>query len=656
MKKLFALLLCLSMLVCVFAGCSGATEEDPGAYITMYMSDKIYNLDPAYAYGNESSLKVISLLYENLFVLDEKGQPQKSLVKDYTIDKEENSMILILREDIKWTDGVVLSAYDVIYAWERILDAEKSFEAAVLLYDIKNARAAKEGDVNSIDDVGVEALQSNELKIYFEENVDYDRFIANLASYALAPVRSDVIQRTVDPYDWAKSPATIVTSGPFRLRKAEYPHMETPAEGGDPQQVGLLVLERSSYYRRNPSKDNIDKSVTPYRIVIDYSYTEEEILQKYESGEIAYIGDLPISVRSQKTIEQWNDIGQIKNSMSTHAYVINFNAPVQKYTEEGFKALSGTGCVYKEDVLLGTDGEKIFDNPTVREALSLALNRDAIAKSVVFAEPATGLVPKGVFETISSKNFFSDKTLKPLSKDPNMARAKELLAMTNISPEDYMFAVSVPAYDEVHVKIAEQAVAAWNELGFHVALNKIEVIKNKDAIVGADAKQGIEGIYDDIFMTSYREGKFYIAAIDYTALSTDAFVTLAPFAKGYTGGASKVQQQDFIVPDHFTGFNGESNGYNAKIDAAYKETNAEKRAALLHEAENILMSEMPVIPVVFNQSISVIKKGLSNVDLTYYHTPVFTKAKLKNHLDFIPPSQTELPKQSETDTAAPAIG
>ena len=72
MKKVIALLLCVLMLVPVLASCNQKVDEnDKGAYIYMYLSDQVYDLDPAYAYNNESALRVVSLLFDNLFVLDE---------------------------------------------------------------------------------------------------------------------------------------------------------------------------------------------------------------------------------------------------------------------------------------------------------------------------------------------------------------------------------------------------------------------------------------------------------------------------------------------------------------------------------------------------------------------------------------------------------
>ncbi len=614
MKRLLALLLCLATLLCLFAGCSKkeGKEEDPGAHVTMYLADQIYSFDPADAYQNESALKITSLLYDNLFVLGENGKVEKSLVKDYKIDKTENSMLLTLRDDCYWSDGSPVVADNVVFAWSRLLDSSASFDAAVLLYDIQNARECKEGKVNSMDDVGVRAFNKYELLIYFNENVDYDAFLYNLTSYALAPLREDIVTNTSKANDWSKSPTMMQSSGPFKVRKVSF----TPGEE-------LIMLERNIYYRRDILNDAIDKTVTPYRLIIDYSKSDEEILDAYENGELFYIGDIPFSVRSKYTREQWEDMAEITDSFSTHAYVFNQNALI--------------------------NGEKLFAIKEVRQALSLVIPRDDIANSVVFAEAANGLVPNGVFNSTSSSKTFRDNDGTGLATAANLSAAQTLLSNAKIDPSKYSFAISVAAYDDVHMEIAKSVQTAWNSLGFNVEINAIDVIDNPEEDIAINTGEKITGIKDDIFQENYLAGNFEVAAIDFVAPSTDPFMSLAVFATGYTGGASIAKNSNvFEVATHRSGYDSEA--YNKKIDAAYAEKDLDKRAKLLHEAEDILMDEMPITPIVFNENAVLQTKQFKTVKYNGYNLPIFTKTKLKNYEDFIPTEAEEtLPVADETE-------
>lgn len=637
MKRVISLTLCLLMLVAVFAGCAKKDENDLGAYVSMYLTDQVYDFDPAYAYGNEAALKVVSLIFDNLFVIDDNGNVKKSLAKDYEISEDDNTgeyEMIITLNDTCWTDGTAITANDVYFAWARVLQSDNSFDAASLLFDIKNARAAKEGDV-SIDDVGISALNESQIRILFEEKIDYDQFLVKISSYALVPLREDIVSKTAD---WAKKPATICSSGPFRLREVSY-------KEGDEH----ITLERNPYYYRDIVKDDIDESVRPYRLIIDYTMTDEEIMAAYDAGTLFFVGDIPLSVRNN-----YKDEAEVADAMSTHLYVLNQNAVIKYYSASEFDDLTENQTEYivnelapadkkdssivKETLVEGVDGDKIFADPNVRKALSLVIDRQAIAEKVVFAKAATALVPYGVFDADSDKDIFREVGGDLISGGNAEAVAEAKSLMTEaLGGKKYMFTISVPAYDEVHLAIAEMVAAAWSELGLYVAVNAIDVIENDDYMKTIDETP--TDIRDDIFAESYRAGLFEVAAIDYVALSADAFGVLAPFAKCFTGGAaSSLNSTTFEIPTHVCGYNSES--YNAKIEEAFAEKDIKARAAILHDAEKILMEDLPVIPVLFNQTAVLQHKDLSKIKTTYYNTFVFTNAKLKDYERFTPVEET----------------
>ncbi len=617
-KKILSLILCLLMVASVFVGCSkdGADAEDKGAYIYMYLTDMVYDLDPAHAYENESNLRVVSLLYDNLFILDDNGKVKKSLAKDYKIIENEalgEYRMQIELNDTCWTDGIAIAANDVVYAWKRVLTLEDSFEAAALLFDIKNARAVKEGDA-TIDDLGVYALNERTLEIQFEGKIDYDQFLLNLTSYSLVPLREEVVSKTID---WAKKPFTLVTSGPFRVREVSY-------EAGEER----MVLERNFYYYRDIVEDKLDKSVTPYRLIIDYTMTDEQIMQAYNEGKIFYVGDIPLSVRGD-----YKDEAEITDALSTHTYVLNNNAVVRYYKESAFKNLSANKVVYKDNLVEGTDGEKIFANEKVRKALSLAIDRQAIADAVVFAKAATGLVPYGVFDSNSVKDSFREVGGDIIATTAQIDAAKALLAEAGVDANKFMFAISVPAYDEVHLMIAEKVKAAWETLGFHVAINAIDVITDSDIL--KTTGEPIPGSKDDIFAESYRAGQFDVAAIDYHAYSADAFSALARMAKAFSGqGMNLTDSANYQLTPHLSGYDSEE--YNAKIEEAFAQKDIVARAAILHDAEKILLDDMPIIPIIFNQNATLTSGELSKIKTTYYCPALFAKAKLKDYELYLP--------------------
>ena len=598
-------MMALLMLVLALAACGSTEEEeevDRGAYISMYLADEVYDFDPANAYNNASALKIVSLLYAPLFSLDADGNVKKELVNSYEIYEDpkagEYKLTLKLKTSY-WSDGTQISANDVVFAWKRILEVEATSEAASLLFDIKNARKVKAGDC-SIDDLKVYAVNTTTLEIYFEEkldesgksNIDYDGFMRNLTSYSLVPLREMIVSRTTD---WAKKPATMVCSGPFTIRKVSY---EKDNKG--------LTLERNAYYMRDKEKDALDKSVTPYRLIVDYTKSESEIMQAYEAGEIFYVGEIPFSARGA-----YADKAEISDAMSTHTYYLNENAEI--------------------------NGEKLFAIKEVRQALSLAIDREAIAKTVVFAKAANALVPYGVFNGSSAKKDFRTVGGSIISTSADIAAAKKLLSDKGIKASDYSFEIMVAEYDETHMAIAKAVKDAWTQLGFKVTIDDVKVIVNDD--MGTTNEVPVD-IRDDVFQERFAIGDYQVAAVDLVAYSPDAFSILAPFALGFSGQGMEMDLRDengqpyYITPAHITGFN--SDAYTAIIEKAYTTAKIDAKAAVLHEAEAALLAEMPVIPVVFNQDAYITRKDLSKVKETYYSTRNFAKTKLKNYEDYIP--------------------
>ena len=61
-----------------------------------------------------------------------------------------------------------------------------------------------------------------------------------------------------------------------------------------------------------------------------------------------------------------------------------------------------------------------------------------------------------------------------------------------------------------------------------------------------------------------------------------------------------------------------------------------QKATLLHKAEELLLDDMPVIPVLFHQNAVMVSKELKGVTATYYVPGYFRKTSLKKYHDYIP--------------------
>ena len=684
-KRIFALLLCLLMLIPCLASCATKNEDDKGAYITMYLTDEIYDFDPANAYLNSDAANVISLLFDTLFTLDANGNLQKSLAKDYRIveNAEENLYTMeITLNSTSWSNGTKLSADDVVYAWKRLLNVNNSFEAAALLFDIKNARAVKQGD-ESIDNLGLEALESDVVKITFEGKIDYNQFLLNLTNVATAPLPETYVYKDAD---WAKKSSTMITSGAFKLGKISY--KDVLGEDGlnvkaqdnyeldeygerldelyrnyNVKIIDYFYLERNSYYYRDVKRDSIDSAVTPYRILVNCSMTDEEILAAYKEGKIFYIGDIPYSLRNDEYVKQY---AKVSDALSTFVCYLNENAIIDD----------------------GADGMQLFAYKEVRKALSLAIDRTAIANAIVYAEAATGLVSNGVLNAgTGSGSFRSAAGDALLNTSPNETEAKNLLSsvLSNAAvtdPSKYSFTIKVAAHDEENIVMATMIAEAWkNVLDLNVTVEEMTTIQNNDtlkALAGSDYEKPSD-VCDDLLLQAVVNGEYEVVACDYAAFSADAYSMLANFAKPFSGMAIDMDSETYELVAHRTGYDNEKynnlmeaifyipyfasldyeNGYGflgiyetkEDFQAVYNTvkqvyetygitpTNnssewTKQKETLLHKAEEMLIGDMPVIPVVFNKNAVLVSDQLSKVDSTYYVPSTFRKTALKDYENY----------------------
>jgi len=511
MKRLLALVLCLLMALSMMAGCEEKDPEDKGAIVRTYMTSKIYNFDPIYAYTDDAATKIMGMIYDGLFTIGSDGKVKKDLCKSYKIIEDKENNVYKMRVTLKktgWSDGRDVTVDDFIFAWKRILDPEFTCTAAPLLFDIQNAKAYKAGDC-SPDDVGLYPIDTKVFEIYFEGPIDYDLFIENLASPFLVPLREDILSKADQ---WASNVAIMVSNGPFAVRSF------TPTE--------KMALQRNSYYYRDPLEDDEDVSVTPYRLYIDLRADAKEQMEAYNNGEVFYNSEIALELR-----KEYESKAKTVDMQSVHTYYFNTTNP-------------------------------IFASKEVRQALSMALDREAIADIVVFAEPATGLITEGVFNT-SRKNSFREEGGDLINTKGDVEGAKALLKNVKLESKDFTIMVRD---NDVDVAIANYAKGVWKDLGFNVTVKKMTITKKMTA--------NEYEVYVDEFERAFEKGEFDVAAIDLQMYSTDAFGTLANFAVGYSGTALDLTDRDnqnggWDLKPNVTGYNSEA--YNAKIDAAYNE-------------------------------------------------------------------------------------
>ncbi len=416
--------------------------------------------------------------------------------------------------DHQWSDGVPVTADDFVFALRRILDPATAAEYASLLYTIKNAKPFNEGAIDDPSALGVRALDPKTLEFTLESPTPY--FIEQLTHYTAFPVPKHTIDKLGD--DWVK-PGNIVGNGPYTVVEwVPNDHIKS--------------VKNPAFY--DADKVSID--------TVTYYPAEERnaATKRFRAGEI----DIQYDFASEQIDwlkENLPDETRIAPYLGIYYYAINTRqAP--------------------------------FDNPDLRQALALAIDREAITDKIL----RTGELPAYSFVPPGTGNYGEPAYVewKDMAQADRLAKAKELLAAAGFGPDHPLKLTLRYNTSETHKKVAIAVAAMWKQLGIDTELFNSEVKVH----------------YKDI-----QEGNFQVARAAWIADYNDAqnFLYLMDSATGVL---------------NYAGY--KSPEYDRLMAEASKTADLKDRAGLLHQAEAIAMTDMPNIPIYYYVSKDLVAKSV----------------------------------------------
>lgn len=607
MKRLLALILSCLFIASSLVGCGGGDDEKEkkkdeikGAEIQMFLTTLPESIDPSASYTTVDHIGVMGLLYEGLTTIDDKGNMEKALCKSYEYEFNQrtgNLELFITLENSRWSDGNLITADDFRFAWKRVLLPENNNSNAALLYPILNAKKVKEG-LCSEDDFGMYSLKNNLIQITFEKSYvnedDYSKgevkdkveyFLRRLASPALVPLREDVVDD--DTKDWCKPNGTsYVTNGPFKIKAWN---------------SGELTFERSVNYRcvGDSESNSDDKLVTPYRLITLYAEgtSADDHYQRYADENCFFLN---LNSASPEVIEAFGKKVDKKETLSSTVIYLD-------HTHE------------------------LFANEKVRQALSVAIDRNAIA-AATNSVAATGFVPTGVEDTKKSSDF-RKKGGDLWATTGNIEYAKQLLKEAGVKPGDHVISIEFSNLRKDDEEMAKAVQAAWKELGF-----KIKFGGKKQMYI--DSKE--DGTYE-LIKNNEAVDAASIIIVSQQSMTADAYSILTAYSAEYGGNVVDVTKKDVEYGAHTTGYADAD--YDALCTAFVNAENAKTRTAAMHEAEKYLAQQMPVIPLVFN-NVYYVSQKLSGIETDKFGRYDFTDLEQKNFKKYLE-AQNEEEEASE---------
>ena len=359
------------------------------------------DLDPHIVTGVPES-KVLMALLEGLVIRNPDGpDPLPGVARDWDISEDGKTYIFYLRDDALWSNGDYVTAYDFVYAWNRVLMPSLGSKYPDMLYDIINAEEFNKGTIKDFSKVGVKALDSKTLKVSLKNPAPY--FLELLCHYTTRPVHKETIESygemDTPGSQWTR-PGNFMGNGPFTLDKWELNKV-------------IVVKKNPSYWNSSVVKLN-----EIHFFPVDNASREDLM---FRSGQLHVTSTVPPE-KVESYQEKYPENIQVDPYYGTYYYRFN-----TKKTP--------------------------FDSKLVRQALSLSLDRTLIVERVTKG---------GQQEAFSFTPPDPDAYFPPTYLEYNPEKAKDLLRQAGyIDGVDFPVVDLLYNTSEGHQKLAQAIQQMW---------------------------------------------------------------------------------------------------------------------------------------------------------------------------------------------------
>ena len=508
---MLAIFLSAALFVTAFAGC-GKKKADG---ITVQIGPNPETLDPALNSAVDGGNMLITL-FETLLIIDQDNKVQPGQAEKYEVSPDGLTWTFTMRDGLKWSDGTELNAKDFEYTFKRIADTNVAAPYAETVIgmiegykDAIDSKNPEKLNVKASDDGKTLTIKLAYPCSYFDKIVAFG---------TMSPVQKATVEKNGD--SWATKPETYVCNGPYTITEW------TPSE--------KIVCKKNENYKGGWDSSKIVNDKLTFLLLEDSSasYTA------YTGGTAQLIKDVPteeIPTLKKDKKDEFN----VDPILGTYYLSMNLNkAP--------------------------------FNNKNVRKALSLAIDRDYVANTVMHGTytPAYNYVGTGVDDVDPGKFLENSKAANGgktyISEDykANLEEAKKALAEAGY-PEGKGFPT---------------ITYSTNDTGYHKALAEY-----------------LQQVYKDLGIT------MNIDIVDWSSFTPKR--RAGEYEMARNGWVMDYNDASNMI-ELFTSTNGNNDGKynNPAFDKAMNDSKvADKTAhfAALHEAEKIVSEDYGFIPVAY---------------------------------------------------------
>ncbi len=524
-KKLISVILVMALAVSMLACMSACGNKKTSDSVTVQIGPNPETLDPALNSAVDGGNMLITL-FETLLIIDQDNKVQPGQAEKYEVSADGLTWTFTMRDGLKWSDGTDLNAKDFEYTFKRVINPKLAAPYAEtvcgMIEGYKDAignpdENGKPTTPVDLDKLNVKASDDGKtLTVKLAYPCSY--FDKIVAFGTMSPVQKATVDANGDA--WATKPETYVCNGPYTI--SEW----TPSE--------RIVCTKNENYKGGWDSSKIVTKTMNFLLLEDASaaYTA------YTSGTAQLIKDVPTEeIPSLKKSTDGGDF-YVDNQLGTYYLSMNLNkAP--------------------------------FNNVNVRKALSLAIDREYVANTIMQGtySPAYNYVGPNI---VDAEGMFYDNAVKENGGKPyigkdyeaNLEEAKKALAEAGYPNGEGLPTITYSTNEAgYHIPLAEYLQEAYKKIGVTLKIEKMEW---------------------STFTAQRRAGEYEMARNGWVMDYNDASNMI----------------------ELFTSTNGNNDGkYNSKeFDAAMaksKVADTKEHFAALHEAEKIMMNDYACIPVAY---------------------------------------------------------
>ena len=518
-------------------------------------------LDPHRAVGVPSS-HILRDLFEGLTAESADGDVIPGVALRWNISRDARTYTFYLRRDLSWSNGDPLTAEDFVYSLRRAANPGTAATAARMLLPIQNAREVLSGELPA-EELGVALLDEYSLQITLTGPTPY--FLGLLTNPIAYPVNRRNIEQSGEQFS---RPGNLVSNGAFVLAKWT-PRVEIVLEKNPAfREAGLTLVERVHYY---PIED-LSTEVKAFR-----------------AGEVDWTNEVP---NNQFRWLQRHYPEELVVSPWMGSYFFGFNL----------------------------NREPFIDNPSLRMALILAVDRQILADKVAqFGEqPSYSLVPPGMDGYVPFVPEYAD-----WSQEERNHEARRLYEQAGYSAERPLRVEIRYNTSENHKKMALAVASMWKQV-----LGVITTLVNEEFRVFLQNRE--QKVVTQVFRAGW--------VSDYN----DPYSFLELFRSGHG-------RNDY----------GYSNStFDTLLDEIGTERVQARRERLMFEAERVLMTDNVIIPIytyVTKRLVSRQLRGWQNNVMDHHPTRHMFKLRLRGAPAAAPAAAVQPVQAAEVEeTSAPA--